>query len=305
MHRSMFLFWFIAISFTSVAFSLTGSKSGFERALQKASIQLQELSVNEQAVLVVDGNNVRGIARFAWSPMEVMDRVSYFSKEYNLTGAMLVVWDHGTQQCVEEYKDLVVVLSGPTRRADDFIVKEASRLASLRQNGWSESMAFITNDVGLRQRLQKRFLRSGESCLVIDSTRFVALLNQTEIVMEENDMATAVAKTQQRLQRFAAIQRRRYIPRKESTWERCVLAESMRLAFFRRRANNGISKLSNFASCYLCDLRERGYDNGTPCGAEDDTAKSNRNFREPSRLDKRERRQLERYLSALASGSLD
>jgi hypothetical protein len=127
--------------------------------------------------------------------------------------------------------------------------------------------------------------------LVLDCTCFVELLSRVEDpdTIDSSKADLALNATQESLRRFAAKQRLGWNPRREKTWERCVLAETMRQSLCQQCVHN-IDE-ATFASQYLQDLRDRGY-----AGVEEILQQpSPGEIGGPNRLDRRQRRLLGRY----------
>lgn len=139
-------------------------------------------STVDPLLLVIDGNNVRGIGKFEWNAVELQNRVVKFCHKYKVPIAM-VVWDHGSHPfaCSRKYWlneagnevskplanndenmfciNLILLFSGIRQRADDVIVKESNHLmASSFQtdsnNPRKPSLAFVTNDSELNHKLR-------------------------------------------------------------------------------------------------------------------------------------------------------
>eukprot|EP00537_Pseudo-nitzschia_pungens_P005128 CAMPEP_0172373082 /NCGR_PEP_ID=MMETSP1060-20121228/50260_1 /TAXON_ID=37318 /ORGANISM="Pseudo-nitzschia pungens, Strain cf. cingulata" /LENGTH=400 /DNA_ID=CAMNT_0013099293 /DNA_START=224 /DNA_END=1426 /DNA_ORIENTATION=+ len=148
---------------------------------------------NDRLLLLVDGNNVRGIGKFEWNAIELQHRIARFCHKYQVPNAV-VVWDHGSDKfaCSRQYcfdgmgeevvaslanindnssdhdifcVKLVTLFSGIRQRADDVIVKESNHIiasSSVQNDGGSKtkinwsSMAFVTNDSELNYKLRRQ-----------------------------------------------------------------------------------------------------------------------------------------------------
>jgi hypothetical protein len=206
-----------------------------------------------------------------------------------------------------------------SRRADDVMVSEACQLVSSSFcEEWS-SLAFVTNDAGLVARLRSKPMNHSTKVsdykdttgmpLIIDSTSFVELLLRLDSgpidSKKDDDLARAVKTAQASLRRFAVIQKLGYNPRRESTWERCILAEAVRRAL-TRSSSIGSHPTDSFPIRYVQDLETRGYSNpGCEERNETDDSSATSTVAGPPRLDKRQRRLLDRYNRALVTGKLD
>ncbi|CAJ1958476.1 unnamed protein product [Cylindrotheca closterium] len=279
-------------------FSLKESKSPtLERAAAKAEAKLRDFAKKENAIIVVDGNNVRGSAKFHWNPVEVHGRICSFCQGIGIS-KVAVVWDHGikrfaasipTNETVE--LDMVVVFSGLTQRADNVMVKESAHLAkSFCNEDWA-SLCFVTNDMGLQGRLIKRANANSPkmTCprrpLLMGSTRFVEILdsyhNDGSYGCGIDKESCRVYKAQKSFEKFAKLREAKYNPSREKTWQRCVLGEELRRSYLCSYQDTEFSNI--FSSSYIRDLEERGYLNPSVDDIEEGLA-----IRGPPRLDKRQ-----------------
>lgn len=322
------LYLLILLALDSVDALQTPSSYRLDRAVQKVAVKLEEFGRSgNHPTLVIDGNNVRGIGKFQWNPIELQHRVSFVCGEFGIPRAV-IVWDHGSCRfatAIQEQQqdvDVVIIFSGLSQRADDVIVKEAGNLvSSFSDNQWS-SLAFVTNDGGLASRLRKKSLHQDATkqnknmALVIDSTRFFHLLSRMEgeggnsyfsssKTCENGErLALAMERIQESFRQFAALQKIGYNPRREKTWERCVLAERMRRTFCSLDNIDGGGG-GAFAKQYIKDLETRGYTNiasgrelGIPAN---DTVLA---IPGSTRLDKKQKRLLTKYNRAREKGLL-
>jgi hypothetical protein len=137
-----------------------------------------------------------------------------------------------------------------TQHADDVMVSEACQLVpSSFCEEWL-SLAFVTNDAGLVARLRSKLMNHSTKVsdykdttgmpLIIDSTRFVELLLRLDSgpmdSKKDDNLALAVKTAQASPCRFAFIQKLgyRYSPRREKTWDRCILAEAAQQSGYTR-----------------------------------------------------------------------
>lgn len=355
---------------------ISSSTTKTDRKAQKAEEkflhwieQCKNPSGEDHPLLMVDGNNVRGIGKFKWNPVELQHRVAGFCHEYRIPRAV-IVWDHGSCQCasVRRYEsfpsstdgeqfcvDMVILFSGLHQRADDVILAESGCLKTrfFNNKGWG-SMAFVTSDRELnydlrkqsfsqhdmdyasrrRRRVGKMNSDDADSVLDVkmhsdiplfcDSFQFVELLLRVPpLEWDGNDVvslkaARAVEVAKESLVRFSKLQRRRSVnPRRESTWERCVLSETFRLSLCESLTSASLSSdcesssdcysrtASEFLREYMWDLEEsRGY--RTPWNivstSADEPTVSHGPFQGPARLDKKQRRLLGSYNSFLNEG---
>jgi hypothetical protein len=388
--------------------------------VDKASKKLFEFGTNTNSkstsyphgILMVDGNNVRGIAKFQWSPVELSCRIAQLCHTYNISHHV-IVWDHGlTRFAAMNAVNSVTLFSGLVHRADDILTQEARHIVELFQRrqpvddgsdhdtsfGWGpEQLCFVTNDGELQSRLRRVHERGEKETngrttikrkrniasasvkerpttsirtgpLILDSTGFVELLSSMDTTTDSwsedqnpsyyyssrtnSVLGIAMDQAQESLKKFAQLQKTKYNPRREKTWERCILAEWLQRAYcqgepllqttiaalnnhptpqqaFRelevRRSRTGLDVPLSFGTQYLQDLESRGFVTPssdvssatlplslqnetttttiplykTPIQSENDTWSS---IPGPLRLDKREKRLLQKYNSALRKG---
>jgi hypothetical protein len=324
------LWCLILLTSLDIGNSLQTPPFRLDRAVQKAADKLVEFGQHQEnhPTLVVDGNNVRGIANFEWNPVELQHRVSLFCQEFGIPRAV-VVWDHGSCRFAtappannkSQDVDMVIIFSGLSQRADDVMVKESRHLVSSFCGEWS-SLAFVTNDGGLTSRLRQTSLNhqklsrqshqedasTKQMPLIIDSTRFVELLSRISrddlfdsSKYEDDNIWLSMHTVQESLRHFAKLQKLGYNPRREKTWERCVLAETMRRAFC---SLDDIQQGGAFAKQYMQDLETRDYANTTSSRLLDVQDDSILAIPGPTRLDKKQKRLLTRYNRAREKGQL-
>lgn len=303
----------------------TDASTRFDRSVENAANKFYKFgNKTDDALLIIDGNNVRGIAKFQWNPIELTLKISQFCRKVGI-GRTIVVWDHGRCKFAAAENDLLnrgsdgttqdmtILFSGLTQRADDVIVKESSHIVSnFYNNDWSK-IGFVTNDGGLKQRLIQRSggssspssIGSKKRSLIMDSTRFVELLAQcqddeNQDYLNSSILHNSIQIAEQSLYDFAKLQRLGYNPRREKTWERCVLADTLLRAYCQQSIPKTYHQLDSFSSqCVTC-LQERGFSNpSTLQHNEDDFT-----IPGPTRLDKRQKRLLNRYNKALLGGQI-
>jgi hypothetical protein len=316
MFRNYFFLVLLSCRWLAIkSFSIDDSSIGFDRAVAKAAGKFYEFGKRRNATLVVDGNNVRGIGKFEWNPVELQARISSFCQEFGISRAV-VIWDHGRckfatyESRSSDIVDMVVVFSGLTQRADDVMVKELRHLALVFCNDDWSSLCFVTNDRALQQRLTQRITSitssgsdPGKRSLLMDSTRFFDLLSKQDkdYKCDTNDRASyLIRQAQKSLQDFATMQSLRYNAHREKTWERCVLAEALR-RFYSERALEK-SHVNLFSHRYILDLQKRGYAN--PSTIDDESSDTTCTVPGPPRLDRRQRRLLNRYNKARKVGKI-
>jgi nucleoside-diphosphate-sugar epimerase len=144
---------------------------------------------HQQKILLIDGNNVRGMNKFKWNPVELQILVRDLCFELEIP-RVVIVWDHGhhpsiwtktyshndqtdnsneTEDESRKTLDMVVLFSGLTQRADDVLVRESAQLQqqfyttasdndedhNINNSNWS-SFAFVTSDRELMYKLQRQ-----------------------------------------------------------------------------------------------------------------------------------------------------
>lgn len=340
--------------------------SRLERGAQKAKDKLKKLSADSNGTLVVDANNVRGIAKFVkWNPSEIQQLITACSIKFDIPRT-IIVWDHSNSKSAipffvsggsnnQNQNECIILFSGLFQRADDVIVEEAQQLSSssslyatntnsngdtTRSEGRLESLGFVTNDGGLIGRLlqneNKKYFRlnnkdksresednSSKDCvasrdcarpMMIDSTSFVEILSSIEEENEEildniessggTEMVVvdlAMKDTIESLRRFATTKTRQgWNPRREKTWERCILAENLRQSMCQQGeqellVHNTARRRSSFTTDYLRKLKERGYLGVEEIIQQQEELSSSSEIGGPTRLDKKQRRLLGRY----------
>lgn len=242
------------------------------------------------------------------------------------------------QVCV----DTVTLFSGLQQRADNVILTESEFLNSFFYNnqGW-RYMAFVTNDRELNFKLRQQssstpaehsfqLNRKSEvklghesiadgkldsdgplfcnSCHFVELLRNVSLLENNEHSPVRWNATQAVSDAEESLFKFSITKGRRLNPRRESTWERCVIAETFRRSLCKSCGmeaglcvplSDEHSKDSRKVSEeFLAQLKEfRGYESPLSVGGTSQVqwTISNGPFQGPARLDKRQRRLLGSY----------
>jgi len=260
--------------------------------------QCPSSSSKQKKILLVDGNNLRGISRATrWDHIEIQHRIEQYCKLQDLDLSILV-WDHGTIPFVIPTNDRSVILfSGLSQRADDILVNEVDQLL---QGDAETSLAVVTNDVELTHRIRKRFLSVNPSVssrtlhLTLDSTGFVEVLNnlKAELSNDEERIQQSLRETEGAISKFRSKLRHGLASRREKTWERVVLAEVLRRSLSEVYRPNEVDES---ISPYVQNLTARGF-RTTPLGQIDSTMP----FQGPSRLDKLQRRTLQRFNNILA-----
>ncbi|KAG7367298.1 hypothetical protein IV203_029969 [Nitzschia inconspicua] len=309
-----------------------------ERGVAKIQKNFEEWSKanGDDAILWVDGNNLRGMGRFEWTPLEVHDSIIEFCWDFKITKAVLV-WDHGQMpfvwaRCLSldaksmsaPQLEMVVLFSGLAKRADDVLLHESKEYILRFFNNiaadW-KSMAFVTSDRELNYKLRRQASTSDTisnmAPLFSGSKRFWEMLRSSKVDptwkshrKNHEYITDALSKVKESLHSFYKQQRRAYKPRREKTWERAVLAETFRRCLCdldTKDISSGQSESSqmritqgNFTKFFLTNLPLRGYHLCEGLVDEDQIYKMcpaihHGSYESPYRLDKQQRRTLDKY----------
>ena len=100
-------------------------------------------------VLLVDGDNVRGKASFAFSHASLLARLSRWAARRGLGDRVVLLVDHGARPSAFHLPSLgsSVVFSGPSLSADDVAARDVGWLQARRHD-----VMLVTADSGLAQR---------------------------------------------------------------------------------------------------------------------------------------------------------
>lgn len=100
------------------------------------------------AVILIDLENVRGKAFFHLSHREMLKRITLWTKLYNLETKVSIIVDHGSEQCGYYLPDggIGIVFAGIYMKADDILARD---LGSFQKN-----VAVVTSDNGLIARCE-------------------------------------------------------------------------------------------------------------------------------------------------------
>ena len=240
-------------------------------------------------VLLVDGSNLRGVSGLRWDHVELQSRIENYCK-LQAIDLSVVVWDHGSCAFAIPASDHSLVLfSGLSQRADDVLVKEVDFL--LQQDS-DVSLAVVTNDVGLTDRIRRTFDPFAESradqYMTVDSSGFVDILKRQQIVLSKDEyrIQQSLGETEDAINMVRAKLRYGLASRREKTWERVVLAEVLRHQLIKIYGPN---EADDTTSRYMQDLRARGFRTTS------DVPMDSFEFQGPSRLEKRQRKTLLRF----------
>lgn len=114
-----------------------------------AGLQGRIASLDPQACLLIDVENLRGLSGFRMSHGTVIAALACWTREWELTGRVVLAVDHGDEQCSFYLPQvgLAFVFAGPREKADDVLVKLVSRAG--------EEALVVTADRELRVRCRR------------------------------------------------------------------------------------------------------------------------------------------------------
>ena len=114
-----------------------------------ARLQARIASLDPQACLLIDVENLRGLSGFRVSHGTVIAALACWMREWELTGRVVLAVDHGDEQCgfYNTQLGLAFVFAGPRQKADDVLVRLVSR-------GREEALV-VTADRELRDRCRR------------------------------------------------------------------------------------------------------------------------------------------------------
>ena len=116
---------------------------------------LHKLS-SPKSVLIIDGDNLRGKTKFSLTKEEVCHRLEQWVMQKNLSGRVVLVYDHASQQCSFMLNSgVAVVFSGPQCSGDDIIARDVE----LIRTQFNTSVIVVTDDKELRRRCSKESKR--------------------------------------------------------------------------------------------------------------------------------------------------
>lgn len=298
----------------------SNSSSRFDRKLAKAVSKLDLFALRESPkILIVDGDNVRGTARFDWSHVEVQCRIDAYCRQLPIDYSV-VVWDHGSCPFVSQVTPSCTALfSGLSKRADDVIVREVDRLLSIgkRELRGEASVVVVTNDKGLTGRLRGKvteIAKAGETCppmlLTMDSTRFTEILRNIDVEPFVTKRDQVLHKTMEDAKDLFYQYRTRLrgsFDKRETTWERAVLAELLRRLLMQQQQQQNSQHLGQdtFVSQYLQDLESRGYYSVASFDPNSILQQSTNIFHGPTRLDRRQKKAMAKFNAMIKVNSQD
>ena len=168
---------------------------------------VQILSSNDNSVIIIDGDNVRGKTKFSMSKEDLVDKVNIWSKITDLNACIIIMFDHGSEHAAFYHKQnsFVIVFSGPILKADDVIARD---IPYYQEHLNCSVVAVVTEDVDLKKRCRKNSISSpynkrkskkenkrnnkvdisidlkDRKLMTIDSTKFADILLQISPTMQ-------------------------------------------------------------------------------------------------------------------------
>ena len=114
-----------------------------------AGLQARIASLDPQACLLIDVENLRGLSGFRVSHGTVIAALACWTREWELTGRIVLAVDHGDEQegFYNAQLGLAFVFAGPREKADDVLVRLVSRAG--------EEALVVTADRELRVRCRR------------------------------------------------------------------------------------------------------------------------------------------------------
>ena len=121
----------------------------------------RKVEAENQVLVIIDGDNVRGKTRFRLSKDQLCVAVQKWLSMYQLQDKVCLLYDHGSKQCAYQLSDsgLVVAFSGE-KKVDDIIVRDiqyyqSQMTASTNSNATFKSIIVVTEDRELKKRCRK------------------------------------------------------------------------------------------------------------------------------------------------------
>ena len=168
---------------------------------------VQILSSNDNSILIIDGDNVRGKTKFSMSKEALVDKVNIWSKITDLNASIIIMFDHGSEHAAfyHTQNSYVIVFSGPILKADDVIARD---IPYYQEHLNCSVVAVVTEDVDLKKRCRKNSISSpynkrksrkenkrnnkvdisidlkDRKLMTIDSTKFADILLQISPTMQ-------------------------------------------------------------------------------------------------------------------------
>ena len=133
----------------------------------------RELPAN--AMIIVDGDNVRGKTKFSASKEQLCKDLDTLVISTGIDNRVVLMYDHGNEHEAFIFGSLAVCFSGPGRTADDVIARDVVWF----QRRFNCPIVVVTADTGLKTRCYQGGRITGQLVTIIDSTLFVELLGST------------------------------------------------------------------------------------------------------------------------------
>eukprot|EP01041_Mallomonas_annulata_P006063 gene6063-12227_t len=147
------------------------------------------------AVVMVDGDNVRGKTKFSLTKEHLCDAVIMWAKQQSIQDRVVIFFDHADEhEAFLLNGGSAIVFSGPKRSADDIISRDVSWFHQTLQR----NVVVITEDQELRSRCRKS---STSTCSVsiIASPAFVEILTDMASKNSEVDATLTVSTPNQHI----------------------------------------------------------------------------------------------------------
>lgn len=119
------------------------------------------IEAQDQLLVIIDGDNVRGKTKFRLSKGQLCAAVQKWLSIYHLQDKVCLLYDHGSKQCAYHINDtgLVIAFSGD-KKVDDVIVRDIQYYQSQKSstNSYNEtykSIIVITEDRELKKRCRR------------------------------------------------------------------------------------------------------------------------------------------------------
>ena len=127
------------------------------------------------ALVIVDGDNVRGKTKFSASKEQLCKDLDILATSTGIDDRVVLMYDHGNEHEAFIFGSLAVCFSGPGRTADDVIARDLVWF----QKKFGCPIVVVTADTGLKTRCFQGGRITGQQVTIIDSTAFVELLGST------------------------------------------------------------------------------------------------------------------------------
>ena len=153
--------------------TLLAATTNFKNHIRTGHLQLQQIRREDNSVVWVDVENVRGKSGFELSHDEALQKVTAWTKFHNLVGKVIFAVDHGSVQEAYNYQDVMsIVFAGPSEKADDVIAHGVH---------YFDRSLVITADFGLQQRCR----RASKNLHIMDPAKFLDDLELVPVSVDD------------------------------------------------------------------------------------------------------------------------